>query len=156
MKELEELKKKISEDPSSFIIILGAGASIPAGLPSWTELKDILCEAIFDVKDDHDECKQIVDDINNSKSLWTMFKKLRNILGQLRYEKEILQSLDPDNLDTPLIYYNIWRLNPAGIIDFNIDRLAINSFSEINKTAVDYATNKEPHKFKNFKYLFEV
>ena len=105
MKELEELKKKISEDPSSFIIILGAGASIPAGLPSWTELKDILCEAIFDVKDDHDECKQIVDDINNSKSLWTMFKKLRNILGQLRYEKEILQSLDPDNLDTPPIKF---------------------------------------------------
>ena len=52
MTELEKLKKKISEDSNSFIVILGAGASIPAGLPSWDELKNKLCDAVSDIIED--------------------------------------------------------------------------------------------------------
>lgn len=46
MRELDTLKKKIVEDASAFVIILGAGASMSAGLPSWNGLKEKLCESI--------------------------------------------------------------------------------------------------------------
>ena len=35
---LLRLAKKLKENPQSFICILGAGMSIPAGLPSWNGL----------------------------------------------------------------------------------------------------------------------
>ncbi len=150
MSEFDELKKKISEDPSSFVIILGAGASIPAGLPSWIGLRDILCDSIPDVCEVEEECEIKKREILNARSLWDMFKKLRVLLGATLYEKRISLTLDPNDLKTPLIYHKLWKLNPAGIIDFNIDRLAVNAYSELFHTGVDYATSKEPHKFKNF------
>ena len=150
MEEFDELKRKITEDPNSFIILLGAGASIPAGLPSWAGLKDTLCESLADIFEDEKEYEQKIDEINKSRSPWTMFSKLQSCMGQHRYEKVIVQTLDPNNLTTPSIYHKLWKLNPAGIIDFNIDRLAINAYSELFSTAVDYATSKEPHKYKNY------
>ena len=150
MYEFEELKKKISEDPASFIIILGAGASIPAGLPSWSGLKEILCNTLFENILEQKERDEIIEEIHNAKSPWIAFAKLRKALGTHYYEKAIISSLDPADLKTPSIYHKLWKLNPSGIIDYNIDRLAINSFSELYHTGVDYATSKEPHKFKNF------
>ncbi len=150
MKELENLKKKIVEDASAFVIILGAGASIPAGLPGWVGLKDALCESIAEIFEDPSEYEQKIDEINNQKTLWKSFSKLRIFLGQTRYEKEITQILDPEELKTPSIYQKLWKLNTSGIIDFNIDRLALNSYSELEHRAVDYATGAEPHKYKNF------
>lgn len=150
MSEFDELKKKIAEDPTSFIIILGAGASIPAGLPSWNGLKDILVDALGDLNQEQEEHDALIEDITNTNSLWVVFSKLRKALGPLRYQKLITSSLDPVGLKTPSIYHKLWKLNPSGIIDFNIDRLAVNSFSELFHTGVDYATSKEPHKYKNF------
>lgn len=150
MTELDSLKKKISEDPASFIILLGAGASIPAGLPSWSGLRDILCDSISEIKDDTDEVAAAIKDVKTARDMWISFSKLRTILGSQIYEKKIIESLDPKNLKTPSIYQKLWLLNPAGIIDFNLDKLAINSYSELHHTAVDYASSKEPHKFKNY------
>ena len=33
------LKRKIKESPQSFIFILGAGLSVPAGLKDWSKLR---------------------------------------------------------------------------------------------------------------------
>lgn len=150
MRELDTLKKKIVEDASAFVIILGAGASMSAGLPSWNGLKEKLCESIEELYEDPAECAEKIESINNQNTLWKSFGKLREYLGQTKYEKEIRQILDPPNLPIPSIYNKLWQLNTSGIIDFNIDRLAINSFSEIEQKAVDYATGAEPHKYKNF------
>lgn len=59
MTELDSLKKKISEDPQSFIVIIGAGASIPAGLPSWKQLKETLCASIQEIHNEDDADKEI-------------------------------------------------------------------------------------------------
>lgn len=159
MTELDSLKKKISEDPQSFIVIIGAGASIPAGLPSWKQLKETLCASIQEIHNEDDADKEIAL-VNSAPSLWVAFSRLKAILGTHRYEKEIKQCLDISGRKTPSLYKQIWELNVAGIVNFNIDNFAINSFSEVKKAAVDYATAKEPHKYKNYplssdKFIFQ-
>lgn len=159
MTELDSLKKKISEDPQSFIVIIGAGASIPAGLPSWKQLKDTLCASIREVHEEDDADKEITS-VNNASSLWVAFSRLKSILGPHRYEKDIKQVLDIAGKKTPLLYKQIWELNVAGVVNFNIDNFAINSFSEVKKAAVDYATAREPHKYRNYplssnKFIFQ-
>lgn len=159
MTELDALKKKISEDPQSFIVVIGAGASIPADLPSWSELKDALCDSIPEIYEEEDANKH-VEVVNNAPTLWFSFSRLKSILGNLRYEKEIKNALDISGKRTPLLYKQIWELNVAGVINFNIDNFAVQSFSEVKHIAVDYATAEEPHKYKNFplssdKFVFQ-
>ena len=159
MTELDSLKKKISEDPQSFVAVIGAGASIPAGLPSWKQLQEILCESIRETHEKEDANKEITL-VNNAPSPWVAFSRLRSILGAHRYEKDIKQILDIADKKTPLLYRQIWELNVAGVVNFNIDNFAINSFSEVKKSAVDYATAREPHKYRNYplssdKFIFQ-
>ena len=150
MKTFDELKNKIAEDPSSFIVILGAGASIPAGLPSWEKLKDQLYDALSDIYDDSNGLEDAQDEINSAPNLWVAFSRLKKLLGAGRYEREIMSSLDCSKLDTPRLYRQIWELGVSGIINFNLDKFALEAYSELEHRVVDYATGIEPHKFRNF------
>lgn len=125
MTEFDSLKKKISEDPQSFIVILGAGASVPAGLPTWKQLKNILCECLYDTFD-LDEADRQNNSINNATNLWYSFSRIKAALGSLRYEKEIARALDVSDKQIPQLYKQLCELNIAGIINFNVDKLAIN------------------------------
>jgi hypothetical protein len=145
MREFEELKAKLSEDPQSFVAILGAGVSIPAGLPSWSGLRDILCDAIPDVIIDEDDAQRAVDTAKAATDLWHSFSRLRTSLGPFKYEKTIRGALDITEKDIPPLYKQLWKLNISGIIDFNLDKFAINAYSAVNKTAVDFASAREPH-----------
>lgn len=149
MTTFDKLKSKLAEDPSSFIVILGAGGSIPAGIPSWNGLKDKLCEALPDIYQEHEEYERTLQYINSSPNLWIAFSRLRNKLGQNRYEQEIIQALSPTSTMPPL-YKQLWQLNITGIIDFNLDNFALDAYSEVFKKHVDFATGCEPHKFKNY------
>lgn len=140
MREFEELKAKLSEDPQSFVAILGAGVSIPAGLPSWSGLRDILCDAIPDVIIDEDDAQRAVDTAKAATDLWHSFSRLRTSLGPFKYEKTIRGALDITEKDIPPLYKQLWKLNISGIIDFNLDKFAINAYSAVNKTAVDFAS----------------
>ncbi len=155
MREFEELKAKLSEDPQSFVAILGAGVSIPAGLPSWSGLRDILCDAIPDVIIDEDDAQRAVDTAKAATDLWHSFSRLRTSLGPFKYEKTIRGALDITEKDIPPLYKQLWKLNISGIIDFNLDKFAINAYSAVNKTAVDFASAREPHKFINFPMSYE-
>lgn len=155
MTEFDRLKKTISESPSNFVVILGAGASVPAGLPTWGELKDILCEAVHDFAEDEEDYAQKIENINSAKDLWGSFSRLRTILGKSAYERVITEALDVSHAEIPQLYQQIWKLNVSGVIDFNLDKLAINAYSQINKTAVDFATGTEPHKYMSFPASYE-
>ncbi|MGN0352479.1 MAG: SIR2 family protein [Roseburia sp.] len=150
MNAFDELKHKIVEDPASFVVILGAGASIPAGLPSWSELKNCLYDALPEVIEDSEQLAAAQRAINESRDLWKAFSRLRHHLGTGKYEREVVHALDCSNLAMPALYKQIWQLNISGIINFNLDKFAIDAYSEVHKKSVDVATGNEPHKFKNF------
>lgn len=155
MQVFDDLKSKISEDPSSFIVILGAGASIPGGLPSWSELKSTLCEAIPDIITDSDEADKALERVNSSPDLWTAFGRLKLILGSNLYQRVVIKALDTSNRTIPLLYKQLWQLNISGIINFNLDKFAINSYSDLKHETVDFATGNEPHKYMNFPMAYD-
>lgn len=150
MSVFDDLKHKISEDPTSFVVILGAGASIPAGLPSWEELKCTLYGALPEIYETPAELEDAQNSIDTSPTPWIAFSRLKRHLGDVKYEKIISQSLERRNRPIPKLYQQIWQLNVSGIINFNIDKLAIDSYSEEYGRSVDFATGREPHKFRNF------
>lgn len=149
-KVFDDLKCKLAEDPSSFLVILGAGASIPAGIPSWSGLKDKLCEVLSDIYQAPAELEENLQSINNSPSLWIAFSRLRSKLGAARYEREIKKALNPSGSSIPRLYKQLWQLNVAGIIDFNLDCLALDAYSDVYHKHIDFATSCEPHKYKNY------
>lgn len=151
----DDLKSKISEDPSSFIAILGAGASIPGGLPSWADLKDTLCDAIPEILIDPDEADKALAKVNASPDLWVAFGRLKSTLGFNLYQRVINKALDISNCTVPLLYKQLWQLNISGIINFNLDKFAINSYSELKHETVDFATGNEPHKYMNFPMAYD-
>ena len=118
-------------------------------------MKSILCNALSEEIEDPEDLSKKLEKIDSLNSPWKQFDELRKSLGRLKYEKEIIAALNPPQLKTPNIYYQIWKLNPAGIVDFNLDKLAINSFSELYQKGIDYATRTEPHKFKNYPLTYE-
>lgn len=146
----DELKYKLVEDPSSFVVILGAGVSIPAGIPSWIGLRNRLFAVLSDVYQDPAELAEAQQYIENSRDLWAAFSRLRIKLGRARYEREIVSALDIPNVEPPRLYKQIWQLNVSGIINFNLDRLALDAHSKIFQRHIDFATGFEPHKFKNY------
>lgn len=141
---------KLAEDPASFVVVLGAGASIPAGLPSWTTLKNILCDALPEVLEDPDELVKTQQYINDSSNLWVAFSRLQRYLGNGIYERTIRRALDCTGHQMPELYRQIWQLNVSGIINFNLDKFAVDAYSKVHEKSVDVATGNEPHKFRNF------
>ena len=146
-KTFDELKKALSENPASFIVILGAGASIPAGLPSWAGLRDYLCEALDEVFGDSEELEAAKQDVVSAPNIWVQFSRLKKHLGEARYERTVRSALSTSNRSIPQIYSQLWRLGISGIIDFNLDQFAVNSYSKNHGQTADYATGIEPHKF---------
>lgn len=149
MTAFDSLKKKISEDPQSFVVILGAGASVPGGLPMWEELRNRLCDRACENMQP-DEAKRETEEIKRNATLWTSFSRLKRKLGSLAFEKAIVEELDTSGKRIPKLYRQLWELNVAGIITYNIDRFAVNAYSEYKKETVDFATAIEPHKYQNY------
>lgn len=160
MTAFNDLMHKIVEDPSSFVVVLGAGASIPAGLPSWVDLKDRLYDTLSDIIEDPEQLETAQKAVRDCRDLWTAFSRLKHHLGAGKYEREIVRALDCSGRTMPPLYKQIWQLNVSGIINFNLDKFATDAYSVVFQKAVDTATGKEPHKFKNFplsgeKFVFQ-
>jgi serine/threonine protein kinase len=154
--ELNRLKIKIKENPHSFIAILGAGASMPAGLPSWAEQKEILIKALENQYKDIGEDRFLeIKNLRESKDYWYVFEELKKALGEHRYTKIIRESLDVSHKQIPSIYNKLWNLGISGILTFNLDKFVIDSYSNCFKSSVDFATGKEYFKYKHYLTSFD-
>lgn len=148
---LARLMKKIKENPQSFIFILGAGMSVPAGMKSWAGLLTGMVD--FYEKycaDKEEDCEQVVKHLRGMKDYWQAFQELKRRLPSLEYEKYISRELSAEGRQIPRTYELIWQLNINGVITFNIDKLILNAFSKVKQSAVDYATRKEKVKYNHF------
>ena len=156
--EFIELTKKIRENSKDFVIIIGAGLSKPAGLPDWIGLKNLVIEdakkrgdSIIDA-DDKDIYLKSLDKIASipNSELWQCFTSLKNILKETVFNHIVQNHLTVDKNKIPLTYELIWQLKPLGIVDFNLDSCAIESYSKVNHSAVDFATHMDTSRYKQF------
>lgn len=148
---LRKLRKKIKENPQSFIFILGAGMSVPAGMKSWEQLLSGMIDFYEKYCEDKDEdCKQVVDYLRGMSDYWQAFQELKQRLPVVEYEKYISEQLSADGKTIPKTYELIWELDINGVITFNIDKLILNAFSKVKQSSVDFATQKEKVKYNHF------
>ena len=82
--------------------------------------------------------------ISEAKNLWHAFSDLKTTMHRLNYEKTIKENLTVTDKNTiPETYDLLWKLQIKGIVTYNIDTCAIDSFAKANKSAVDCATAKD-------------
>ena len=154
--EYLDLKFRIRENPKEFIAIVGAGLSRPAGLPTWSELRDILVKNAYSRESEIPEgelagYKAKLKRIASQNNLWTCFTELKSLLPQLAYEECIKQELQlKDRQSVPESYDLLWNLNIKGIVTYNIDTCAVDSYAKINRCDVDSATGREKARFAQF------
>lgn len=162
-----DLRNRIREDPKDFVAIIGSGLSVSCGLPSWEGLKEAIVE---DARKRSSECLNdgerknylaTLENISVNKNLWQCFAELKRLISSQAYEKNIRDNLTlRDKSQIPKSYDLLWKLNIRGLITFNIDTCAIDSFSRVNQFAVDCATSKELSRFSQFlsspnKFVFQ-
>lgn len=150
-KNLLRLTKKIKENPQSFLFVLGAGMSRPSGMPLWSELAQGMIDNYEQmIQDSIDSTEERIKRLRASENYWTVFEELKKLLPQNEYTKYIMECLSDKGRPIPVNYKLIWQLDVCGVITFNMDKLILNAYSNVHRTAVDFATRKEFVKFNNF------
>lgn len=150
------LRKRIREESKEFVAIVGAGLSKRAGLPSWEKLRDDLTEyaenrASGYPQDRRDDYLRKIKSITEESDHWRAFEELKNLLPLPAYTDYIKESLTLKFGKTiPDAYRQLWKLNIKGVISYNLDRFAIDSYSEVNGSAPDFATGFEASRYLQY------
>lgn len=81
-----DLRSRLRENPKEFVSIVGAGLSRPAGLPSWSELRDTLVENALRRESEVPEPELIgyrekLNRIKGNNDLWNSFSDLKNLMA---------------------------------------------------------------------------
>ncbi|WP_369137378.1 protein kinase domain-containing protein [Modestobacter versicolor] len=130
------LKEIVAERTAPILVWTGAGLSASAGLPVWSQLRQRLMEAAYSNAATFDPREasarsQRIESISSEKDPWVAFQRLKVVMGQASYESVIRRALGSAvSCQIPNTYRYIWRLNVAGVLNLNIDRLATRAFSE--------------------------
>jgi serine/threonine protein kinase len=111
--------------------------SRPAGLPSWTTLRDALCATAEKTATSFNElCERqsLLGKVKRAKEnqdLWVAFEILKEAIGLASYRATIREEfLQADRCPIPETYGLLWRLPLDGILNLNLDRLATRAHSE--------------------------
>lgn len=148
-------RSAIRESPKEFVALIGSGLSIPYGLPSWEELKQlVLKDANNRISEkpvsEHKEYKDKLNHINQIKDLWRSFSSLKELMPVHAYTSVIKDNLSVDGKLTLENYNLLWKLCIKGIITYNLDTCAINSYAKTHGEVPDHATAGEVAKFSQF------
>lgn len=150
------LRSLVRENPKDFVAIIGAGLSKPCGIPSWVELRDHLVMDALDrisgiPPNEQLGYEQRLERIMSNPDLWTCFSELNEILPRQAYEDCIKKHLVVnDKKSIPQSYELLWQLGIKGIVTYNIDTCAIDSYARLNRCAVDTATGKDVSRYSQF------
>jgi len=151
-----DLRSRIRENPGHFVCIAGAGLSRPCGLPSWAELRDALVEDAMARLDEQPAGEKEgysakIERIGEEVDLWRAFSELCSILSRQAYERVIQAKLTiGGTAHVPKTYDLLWKLRIKGIVTFNMDKCAVDSYARVHSCVVDSATSKEFARFSQF------
>lgn len=102
---LMRLMRKIRENPHSFIFIVGAGMSMPSGMPSWEDLARGMInyyEQLF--QNTEDDVKSKVEQLKIMDNFWDVFSELKRCLPITEYNKYIMEQLSDRGRRIPVNY----------------------------------------------------
>lgn len=131
-----------SERIKPIVVWGGAGLSTPAGLPTWSGLRDFLqhsYESSIPSFDDTEQQKRksYLGYIRNTDDQWLAFQLLEKHLGASTFRALVREKLAcPPSVNFPPLYEKLWELNIDGFITLNLDRFAFKSIPTVKKSAV--------------------
>ncbi len=112
--------------------------SIAAGLPTWNGLRKTLTDALAESITTFDDSGKAnltaeLGGITNEADAWVAFQRLENALGQTTFRELIREKLQTaPRIAPPQIYERLWKLQIAGFLNLNLDRLATRAFAQVN------------------------
>ena len=128
------LRRVVAERTSSLVAWVGAGLSVPAGLPTWPGLIDHLVDvsrrkiATLSGATREQGLLTALTQRVREKDYWVAFQLAEELLGQISYESEIRNKLDISTQPPPA-YLALWRTGLQGMISLNLDHFALQSYS---------------------------
>ena len=134
----KRLGQIVATNTSPLVAWVGAGLSAPAGLPSWPKLREKLTEAFNEkIKErdhaDHQSLTAKLQMIRSQKDFWVAFGLLRENLGRGSYEATIRDALAiAVKAKLPPAYLSLWKLRLSGLLNLNLDGLAVRAFVEVH------------------------
>lgn len=148
---LTDLGYLLAEASANVVFVVGAGLSIPAGIPSWLGLCDDVLEPALrrylssDFEGSSDEANGILAQSRGLQNLWHRGDFYRAQIPEALYRAEIQSALDPSR-KLP-VYDYLWVFRPSGVINFNLDECAQMSLGGMDS---QIATAHDPGRYKNF------
>jgi len=135
----KSLRSIISERTNRIVAWVGSGLSRPADLPSWSELRDRLCDVLegkareFGTDSEGKQTLAVAKVARQEKNLWVAFTILKEKLGVTTYRSTIREALvRADSCPIPETYKLLWRLPLSGIFNLNLDRLATRAHGAVS------------------------
>jgi eukaryotic-like serine/threonine-protein kinase len=131
------LRSVVTERTSRVVVWCGAGLSVSAGLPTWSQLRQRLHSTLVDKAANSDTAEReryltSLKKIEKFHNQWVAFQLLQKELGQTSYRAVIREALSKAaTAPTPEAYKSLWRLPVTGVLNLNLDRLATRAYAEI-------------------------
>lgn len=130
------LRNIVSERTSPIVAWVGAGLSMPANMPNWQGLREMLLKELqrkADSLDDDPDKKQLLKNLifaKNEQNPWKAFRILQEELGLTTFSETIRAAFQhASSVEPPIAYRALWDLRIRGLINLNIDRLATKAFT---------------------------
>jgi eukaryotic-like serine/threonine-protein kinase len=130
---VQELREYAVVTPELIVPFVGAGLSVPAGLPTWQRLLEALAErARLLGLIDQDRRDTIL-----RQEPVRAGTRLREILTEAQWRDRVTRELTPQpGYTIPQAYQLLWRqLGARGLISTNLDRIAADAYAKVNQRA---------------------
>lgn len=130
------LRDIVAERTRPILAWVGSGASVGAGLPTWTSLRQQLIGGLYDKAElieppERERLRAAAARAEAETSPWVAFNILEGSLGRTSFRDLIREPFAPiERTPTPSIYNDLWRLRIKGMLTLNLDRLAARSMGE--------------------------
>jgi len=128
----------VAERTTKLVAWVGAGLSVPAGLPTWIELRSILLAACTQKAatlnaDGQARISSKLAAAQTTADLWVAFAILKEALGATTYRHAVRTALaQADIAPVPDAYESLWRIGISGCVSLNLDRFVARAFSQRN------------------------
>lgn len=128
--EFRHFRNAFAEGKAPLTIIVGAGLSTPAGLPTWSALEKKLRQDVEQKRRslgtlELELRKKQYASLKEASDPWIAFQSIKNILGPATFESSVQEFLTPnDDSEIPVGYGELLKLKPNSLVSLNLDRFA--------------------------------
>lgn len=152
----QDLRDTLRKSARNTVVITGAGIGALSGLPLWDRLRTLLCdeltreaEAMPDENMRHSRLSLLAS-IMAMSDLWSAFARIKREMSPPSFTRMVRNFLTPAADQEPNPFYNrIWSLGVRGIVTFNMDETAENSYANIFGATTVSCDTKQPQQYSS-------